>query len=305
MASNYSPSAPRLAPRLINKTVKITIPKGVRAGNTITVNLPNGKTVTVKVPRGMFPGNTLTVNFQQEETPTQRAPVTQGQAPAYNKDWNRRPRQQQQQQQYPVVSGVPYYNRHQPPNVYPSAPAQQPQRRQQQQQQYPVVSGVPYYNRHQPPNVYPSAPAQQPQRKWQQQYPQVMAVPANSNNRRGGNAMGRVGRETFISGMNCNFTNANDTSRDAEFARSLAALSQQQQEERRRQERADAAYAQKFADINGDGLITREEQIQFQQAQQYNRPMQSQQQQQQQQQQQESDAAMARRLAQQWGTYDG
>ena len=45
-----------------NKTVSIAIPQGMRAGNQITVNLPNGKTVAVTIPKGMHAGNMLTIN---------------------------------------------------------------------------------------------------------------------------------------------------------------------------------------------------------------------------------------------------
>ena len=44
------------------RTVEIEIPHGVKAGNQITVNLPNGKTVKVTVPKGMHAGNKLTIN---------------------------------------------------------------------------------------------------------------------------------------------------------------------------------------------------------------------------------------------------
>ena len=174
---------------------------------------------------------------------------------------------------------------------------------------------------YQPQNNFPSAPPQQQQRQQQQQqqqhYPQVMAVPVNPNNNRrsGGGAqwtnqnknLGGVGRDTYLHGI------TNDTSRDAELARRLAnpqnwesdqrlqnQLQEQENREYRRrqeQEQADAKFAQKFADTDGDGFVSREEQLAFQQSQQYQRPTQSP--------QVESDAAMARRLAAQWDTYDG
>jgi len=45
------------------KSFEMTIPKGTKAGNKITINLPNGKTVNITVPRGMKPGNTITINY--------------------------------------------------------------------------------------------------------------------------------------------------------------------------------------------------------------------------------------------------
>jgi len=48
--------------KTVQKTVQITIPNGVKPGNQITVNLPNGKSVKITVPNGMKPGNKLTVN---------------------------------------------------------------------------------------------------------------------------------------------------------------------------------------------------------------------------------------------------
>ena len=48
------------------KTVSITIPKGCKPGNTITVNLPTGKAVKVTIPHGMHPGNKLTVNCKRQ-----------------------------------------------------------------------------------------------------------------------------------------------------------------------------------------------------------------------------------------------
>ena len=46
------------------KSVVITIPDGVKAGNKITINLPNGKTVTIIIPRGMRSGNQITINCE-------------------------------------------------------------------------------------------------------------------------------------------------------------------------------------------------------------------------------------------------
>ena len=53
------------------KTVSITIPKGCKPGNTITVNLPTGKAVKVTIPHGMHPGNKLTVNCKRLVLPRQ------------------------------------------------------------------------------------------------------------------------------------------------------------------------------------------------------------------------------------------
>ena len=264
----------------VDKQVKFTIPKGVRAGNTVTVNLPTGKSVKITVPKGCKPGNTITVNYKdkrpQSIQPTQSNYQYEGK---YN-----------QQPTYPVVTPVAVVPSHyyQPQNNFPSAPPQQQQQQRQQQQQ-----------------------------QQQQHYPQVMAVPVNPNNNRrsGGGAqwtnqnknLGGVGRDTYLHGI------TNDTSRDAELARRLAnpqnwesdqrlqnQLQEQENREYRRrqeQEQADAKFAQKFADTDGDGFVSREEQLAFQQSQQYQRPTQSP--------QVESDAAMARRLAAQWDTYDG
>jgi hypothetical protein len=56
-------------PKSIQKQVKITIPKGVKAGNTVTVNLPDGRKIVVKVPKGLKPGNTMTVNYDEQTKP--------------------------------------------------------------------------------------------------------------------------------------------------------------------------------------------------------------------------------------------
>ena len=60
---SYAPIVPQ-APQMHSekRTVEIEIPHGVKAGNQITVNLPNGKTVKVTVPNGMHAGNKLTIN---------------------------------------------------------------------------------------------------------------------------------------------------------------------------------------------------------------------------------------------------
>ena len=71
----FSPMSSRLPPppyhagatRSVQKEAKITIPRGVRPGNTITVNLPDGRSVQVVVPKGMRPGNILTVKYTAQE----------------------------------------------------------------------------------------------------------------------------------------------------------------------------------------------------------------------------------------------
>ena len=65
------------------RSVVITIPNGVRPGNKMTVNLPDGRQVTVVVPQGMHPGNKMTVNYNATPAPApqQHQPVQQYQAP--------------------------------------------------------------------------------------------------------------------------------------------------------------------------------------------------------------------------------
>merc|ERR1712166_1631390 len=64
---SYAPIVPQ-APQMHTekRTVEIEIPHGVKAGNQITVNLPNGKTVKVTVPNGMHAGNKLTINYDMD-----------------------------------------------------------------------------------------------------------------------------------------------------------------------------------------------------------------------------------------------
>jgi hypothetical protein len=45
-------------------TIEIKIPKGMRAGNTLAVNLPDGRSVEQVVPEGMREGNTLTIKYR-------------------------------------------------------------------------------------------------------------------------------------------------------------------------------------------------------------------------------------------------
>jgi hypothetical protein len=56
------PSGP---PTKEQKTIKITIPNGVKPGNKINVNLPDGRKLSITVPKGMKPGNKMTVNYEQ------------------------------------------------------------------------------------------------------------------------------------------------------------------------------------------------------------------------------------------------
>jgi len=53
-----------MAPQIVKeqKSISITIPAGMKPGNQMTINLPNGKTVQVTIPKGMVPGNNITVN---------------------------------------------------------------------------------------------------------------------------------------------------------------------------------------------------------------------------------------------------
>ncbi len=63
----------------VQKQVKITLPPGVRPGNTVTVNLPDGRSVKITVPPGTRPGATLTVNY--DAPAPQSAPSPQLNAP--------------------------------------------------------------------------------------------------------------------------------------------------------------------------------------------------------------------------------
>lgn len=59
------------------RTVQIKIPAGVRPGNKITVNLPDGRQVQIVVPKGTGPGNTITINYESAEAPqSQKMPGT-------------------------------------------------------------------------------------------------------------------------------------------------------------------------------------------------------------------------------------
>ena len=58
--------------RKVQKSVSITIPQGVRPGNKITVNLPNGKQAQVTVPNGTRPGNKITINYVDDSAPPAR-----------------------------------------------------------------------------------------------------------------------------------------------------------------------------------------------------------------------------------------
>ena len=56
----------------IKQTLQIKIPAGVRPGNKITINLPDGRQVQVVVPKGMRPGNTMTINYESSAPPQQQ-----------------------------------------------------------------------------------------------------------------------------------------------------------------------------------------------------------------------------------------
>jgi hypothetical protein len=75
MNFNPPPAYASVAPttRKVRKKVEIKIPRGVRPGNTITVNLPNNRQVKITVPKGMKAGNTLTVKYE-DEVPVQYQP---------------------------------------------------------------------------------------------------------------------------------------------------------------------------------------------------------------------------------------
>ena len=60
--------APR-APTAVTKTAQIQLPPGVVAGNTLTVNLPNGSQVQITVPAGTKPGSVLNVQYQDMSAP--------------------------------------------------------------------------------------------------------------------------------------------------------------------------------------------------------------------------------------------
>ena len=47
------------------RSIVITIPAGTHAGNTVNVNLPDGRELHITVPKGMKPGNTMTINYNQ------------------------------------------------------------------------------------------------------------------------------------------------------------------------------------------------------------------------------------------------
>ena len=49
------------------RSVVVTIPRGMHAGNHVHVNLPNGKSIDIPVPVGMKPGNTMTINYNPHE----------------------------------------------------------------------------------------------------------------------------------------------------------------------------------------------------------------------------------------------
>ena len=49
----------------IKKSIVVTIPQGMRPGNTVNVNLPDGRSIHVVVPKGMRPGNKMTINYNE------------------------------------------------------------------------------------------------------------------------------------------------------------------------------------------------------------------------------------------------
>ena len=72
-----TPSKSDGIPGTSGRQVKFTIPKGVRAGNRVTVNLPTGKSAKVTVPKGLHPfkpeRNTITVNYKDKR---QKSPAS-------------------------------------------------------------------------------------------------------------------------------------------------------------------------------------------------------------------------------------
>lgn len=65
--------------RIAKKKTQVTLPDGVKAGDTIHVQAPSGKTNAIVVPSGFGPGSTFTVEFADE---------TQAPPPANNKNDN-------------------------------------------------------------------------------------------------------------------------------------------------------------------------------------------------------------------------
>ena len=53
--------------------LQIKVPAGVKPGNTITVNLPDGRSIQITVPKGVLPGNTITVNYESATPPPNEA----------------------------------------------------------------------------------------------------------------------------------------------------------------------------------------------------------------------------------------
>ena len=47
----------------LHKTIEVTIPNGTKPGNTINVNLPDGREIHITVPHGMHAGNVMTINY--------------------------------------------------------------------------------------------------------------------------------------------------------------------------------------------------------------------------------------------------
>jgi hypothetical protein len=48
-----------------HKTLTISLPKGIKPGNKIHVNLPDSRQIDITVPKGMRSGNTLTINYNE------------------------------------------------------------------------------------------------------------------------------------------------------------------------------------------------------------------------------------------------
>jgi len=49
----------------VHKTIEVTIPHGTKPGNTVTVNLPDGREIHITVPHGMHAGNIMTINYDE------------------------------------------------------------------------------------------------------------------------------------------------------------------------------------------------------------------------------------------------
>ena len=63
--------------------IKVTLPPGVVAGQTIRVAAPDGRLNEIVVPAGMGPGSTFTVEFADADAPPAPAQSSYGAPPSY------------------------------------------------------------------------------------------------------------------------------------------------------------------------------------------------------------------------------